>query len=694
MNILRNKKFLFILLVTLASVGFFLGSAEPAQAIWPLDGLADALLEFVSWFLYSILYVLGKFLELIVFSVAAITNFQISESLAIVSAGWTIVRNFANMFFIVILIVMAFATIFDVGSFGFPGYDVGSLLARFLVAALLINFSLVIGSLLVSGVDAISSVMLNGIGDFSSHILDSLKPTQFADNIGKGAITTDTAALIQKIPPIVFSIFMLIILVVCMLIALVVSIVRIPVIWLLLIFSPLAWLGSILPATKDINKKWWKEFIRWNTFMPIFLLTLYFGLTFLSGQEAILSSVALQVRPNSLGALGFTVNTIFYYFTAGLIFVGGTAMAISGGLVAGSSGLGIAQKARDAFVGGASRVTGLTAFRGAAKEGFQQLQKEGLPGRARFLYGGQAALDRQQAGFGRRLVVRGALEKGVGLERERLGRENLLNDPAKLQALAASGSREQRIAARQRLAELGFQGNAQQIKDTYQLMGGDRNEGARKYLSSLDYGKMDKNDRKLLQEVSSDIEVRRKVAEAMIAKGDYETVEELKQAAAMFGAGAGEFLDKGKSKKLKEVVDAKKQLGIMKPGELSEFIGKISPDNFIEIDHSLIDDEEVAKAVTKRFRDERFGSDVLSRVNNPDFLKKLQPLADEARKQTLGERKQKNQKDIAELQAKLEEKKRAFALSDTDKEASEHQKEIGRLEGEIESFNKGGRRKK
>jgi hypothetical protein len=66
-------------------------------------------------------------------------------SVSFIDIGWKIVRDVANIFFVFILLWIALATIFDVDK-----YSAKSLLPKFIISALLINFSLVIGTTIIS----------------------------------------------------------------------------------------------------------------------------------------------------------------------------------------------------------------------------------------------------------------------------------------------------------------------------------------------------------------------------------------------------------------------------------------------------------------------------------------------------------------------------------------------------------------
>ncbi|MEK6901501.1 MAG: hypothetical protein AABX37_04105, partial [Nanoarchaeota archaeon] len=70
-----------------------------------------------------------------------------------VKTGWPIVRDIANIFFVFILLWIALATIFDVET-----YSAKKLLPTFIISALLINFSLPIGTFVIGTANSLGNV--------------------------------------------------------------------------------------------------------------------------------------------------------------------------------------------------------------------------------------------------------------------------------------------------------------------------------------------------------------------------------------------------------------------------------------------------------------------------------------------------------------------------------------------------------
>ena len=86
--------------------------------------------------------------------------------------GWAVTRDLANMLFIFILLFIAIATILQISSYGAK-----SLLARLVIIALLLNFSLFITRVVVDVSNVTARLFYNGIsgGAATANVLDGEK---------------------------------------------------------------------------------------------------------------------------------------------------------------------------------------------------------------------------------------------------------------------------------------------------------------------------------------------------------------------------------------------------------------------------------------------------------------------------------------------------------------------------------------
>jgi len=284
-----------------------------------------------------------------------------------VKIGWPIVRDLANMFFSLILLVIAFATILRIESYGMK-----QILWRLVVAALLINFSLAIAGVIIDGSNVLTNFFISPTtyqtttgqnASISATIVSGLQLQKIYDmnnntvgDINNPQGTTNITAAIQQSvqgQPGFSNIFVNLILGIIFILvaafvfcaAAILFFIRMIVLWILLIFAPLAWLAMVLPGTRNLWNKWWHEFMKWIIFAPVYAFFLYLTANMINsgylqnilGQSASISQDTgagffLSTFTSNISLiLGYIVITAF--LVAGLVFarssgiVGATALS-------------------------------------------------------------------------------------------------------------------------------------------------------------------------------------------------------------------------------------------------------------------------------------------------------------------------------------------------------------------------------
>ena len=302
--------------------------------------------------------------------------------LAVIDSSWAIMRNFANMFFIVALIMMAFATIINITK-----YEARTLFPKFLVSAILLNFSLVLGVMVIQGIQILTNTFLLSIGDMSGRLGDvsnltaHLPSAKDITGLVSGVNATEQIVF-GTVIRLIFSVVLLFTFAFSLLTAVLFAVIRIPILWALLIVSPIAWILNIFPTGQGTFKKWWSIFIGWNMFLPIFLFFLYFGLYFLQNQAEVIAQIAAESRDTPLPG-GFSFQLIFFYILVCVFLIGGTMLALKCSMFSGTGVVSVAKFARGAvskrlgmYVPGKGYVS-IGAAGQAAKERWQKF-KEGL----------------------------------------------------------------------------------------------------------------------------------------------------------------------------------------------------------------------------------------------------------------------------------------------------------------------------
>lgn len=231
--------------------------------------------SFLALFLILVQIIAGWMIDL---------QYQIVKS-PTVEVGWQIVRDIANSFFVLILIIMAFATILRIQSYGMK-----QLLWKLIVAAVLINFSFLIASVFIDFTNTITKYFITestGTGGdsfkFASKLAGSFASPQ---SILKTNQIINLEETIEILVNIIFGalfaiIYMLTIILVILALAMLLFI-RYIALSFLVILAPLAWLFWVVPEFSGHTKSWWSTFLKWCFFAPaaaffIFLSTQIVG---------------------------------------------------------------------------------------------------------------------------------------------------------------------------------------------------------------------------------------------------------------------------------------------------------------------------------------------------------------------------------------------------------------------------------
>jgi len=235
----------------------------------------------------SLLFVIVSITASLITLVGFLMNFALSLgnqviTLDIVKIGSGVVLGFANLGFVMAIIVMAFATIFRVQS-----YAMKQTLWKLIVAALLVNFSLVIAGGIISVSNSFTDYFYSQSTGTSlaDGLAGVLNPGEFLKIASKDSeswismVISAIGGIINYFIKYAISLVMILILSFIILLTFftlfIMFLIRAVYLGILLILMPIVWLLWIFPATKHLWQKWWKEFIRWNFFAPAVLFFIF-----------------------------------------------------------------------------------------------------------------------------------------------------------------------------------------------------------------------------------------------------------------------------------------------------------------------------------------------------------------------------------------------------------------------------------
>jgi len=178
-----------------------------------------------------------------------------------VQAGWTVVRDFSNMFFILIIVAIGIATALRIKQ-----YEVKKTLPRLIGVAILINFSPVICGVVIDASNIIMNFFLTaGSAGFGEAMTLAQSSGSYMMNTVRNALGNWSEIwrgilFFKLIIIIIFNFFGAFVLFLLGMLFLM----RHIALWILVILSPLAFLTFIFPSTEDaVFNRWRKEFINW-----------------------------------------------------------------------------------------------------------------------------------------------------------------------------------------------------------------------------------------------------------------------------------------------------------------------------------------------------------------------------------------------------------------------------------------------
>lgn len=244
----------------------------------------------VGLLLYSIFWVIFHIVLILFSVVSAFLQFFISLGLTsgplngeAIRAGWIVVRDISNIFFVFILLYISITTII-----GKNGPNTYKLLGQVIAAALLINFSLAIGRTVIDSSNILANEFWQKINSeessFTSKIADAAQLTNIGQKIdSKIKDEASLSHLSQALMYGAMSFFMLLA-VVILLFGAFLFLLRFVSLAIILVLAPVAFIGSIIPQTEPYAKEWWQKLFSQAFLAPAFLFFMYLAIYILSSR--------------------------------------------------------------------------------------------------------------------------------------------------------------------------------------------------------------------------------------------------------------------------------------------------------------------------------------------------------------------------------------------------------------------------
>ncbi|MFH1161706.1 MAG: hypothetical protein V1696_00275 [Candidatus Jorgensenbacteria bacterium] len=340
-----------------------LGAAAAAVVLGPTLMVAGV----IGWIAMTLSGLLLSLGGLIAGAANYIQTFIVSDQNAIVTVGWTIVRDIANLGFVIVIIVIAFATILRIESYGAK-----KLLPRLIMAAILVNFSLQIGASIIGFSQVITDFFFTKIslspGEIGSTLLGAFGPQRFlagAKDPGSALAAGASITINLVMGPWLATAFNLIMLFTILVLAFML-IIRFLSLSFLLVIAPITWLFFVIPALQGQFSKWWNKFLQWTFFAPATSFFVY--LSFIAAQG--LGELWKGAGSATISGVDSIIQSIFIdgvnvILLSGFL-IGGLIVAQNMSITGAKGAMSIANKVGGGVKKGFAAYAGQQALRGGA----------------------------------------------------------------------------------------------------------------------------------------------------------------------------------------------------------------------------------------------------------------------------------------------------------------------------------------
>ncbi len=346
-------------------------------------GLSEFLLFLLNFLLFKIAQLLGWIVMQIFGVVLIVSSYNNFVTHPAVIKGWVLMRDMCNLFFVMILLVIAFMVILQVKK-----YEPTKMLYRVVLAAILVNFSKLICGIVIDFAQVVMMTFVNGYaasagGNLVNALnLDSLLSLSTDENM-------DTEAAFQITVAMIAAIVVLVATIVVVFFILILLTLRITQLWILVVLSPFAFTLEAVPVGgfQQQASKWFTQF-GWTVAVgPFMAFFLWLSLLVMSDPGAIVGDLSTARKVQSVNKANFTdtgghaTATTMEGLTQaaiGLSMLFGSLMIAqeAGGMIGDMASKGVAST-KSATKWAANKMTGGVAEKGgAAVKGYQAKRNE------------------------------------------------------------------------------------------------------------------------------------------------------------------------------------------------------------------------------------------------------------------------------------------------------------------------------
>lgn len=267
---------------------FLLVPGHFAQAgFWSWVG--DSLKDVVIAILYGVFWFFSLFVAiaagLFVWVLDTNTFSSIMNNGAIYTV-WLTVRDFCNIFFILVLLFSAFATIFQLEK-----YEWKKTLPTLIIMALLVNFSFPISRFVIDLANVpmyfFAQNTVGGSGTISNISEGLLSASNIRGVILPGSQAPEASALQYDFVQLLMAVVCMFLFGISFLALSILLLIRLIALVILVMFSPIGFVGMITPALHKFAHDWWDKLFKWAFYGPISVMLVLVALVVMKATSEI-----------------------------------------------------------------------------------------------------------------------------------------------------------------------------------------------------------------------------------------------------------------------------------------------------------------------------------------------------------------------------------------------------------------------
>ena len=287
--------------------------------------------------------------------------------------AWGIMRDLGNILLLFGFIFMGICTILDIQTFGAK-----KTLPFLLIFAVLLNFSLFAGELVVDGANLLSAALYQQAGQsylsstacpnitstsdpascaqvgIAGQIVQQSKLSGIYDSNGVTAPTSSNLLITYTGMIVLMGTVMIVLLA-----GTIMFFTRAVMLTILLVLSPIGFAGMAIPPLQGMAKEWWQKLISNAIFAPIFLLIIFVGLKIVAGIQTALPGATATSLASALAKPTVATGDVFILFALVIgFFVAALMFAKTSGVAGAEFATKFAQRTVLAPVNGARRLAG------------------------------------------------------------------------------------------------------------------------------------------------------------------------------------------------------------------------------------------------------------------------------------------------------------------------------------------------